>query len=290
MGRKNRAGILFLLAVGVLGSLCLSLKSESTETKLVLAGSEAMETFAVEIEKILRQEGIEIKLQFIGSSAGIEALHKKKAQLAMASRYLTKQEKAQGIVETIVAWDGIILVVNSKNPIDNLSREQLADIFSGKIRNWKEVGGLDCPILPIGRECGSGTRDSFEKLLGITGKSRYANECGSIGVIKTKAELLDGAIGYVSLETAENTLGDLKAGQSNRTYAKVLKIDNIEPSLSNIESGAYFLVRPFILASVGSLYEQAGEVQRIFEVLQEEKGGISFERAKIVPAEAGEAF
>lgn len=257
--------IVFLITVGVMVGWKLTKSRYERENKVIMAGSVAMETFALGIAELT-----EAVPEFIGSSAGIEALQRGKAEIAMVSRYLTREEKKAGIVENLVAYDGIVIAVHKENPIDNLSREQLIAVFTGKVTNWKQLGGNDEVIIPIGREQGSGTRDSFESLLEVKGKTRYANECDSIGVVKTKIELLEGAIGYISLESGEGV--------------KILSVEQIYPDMQTIGTGKYTLVRPFILATKGKITEQEEKVQRIFHLLKSRQGEILFERAKISKA------
>lgn len=283
MNRKEIFWIIFLILMGAVVGWYLTGKIYHEKSEVTMAGSAAMETFAETLAEVMEQYGVRIEPQFIGSSAGVEALLKGKAQLAMVSRYLTGEEKEQGIAENIIAYDGIVVIANAKNPIENLTKPQLAGIFSGKITNWEELGGEDEPIVPIGRELGSGTRTSFEKLLGIMGKSRYSNECDSIGIVKAKVELLPGAIGYVSMESVET--GEPK----EKSKVKVLRVEKVKPDLSSIEKGDYVLVRPFILATLGEVEKQPEEIQEIFEVLKEKRGVVVFERARVAPAKAGKA-
>ncbi len=274
--------ILFLIGTGFIIGWQISRSIFDKKNTVIMAGSVAMETFALGIEEMMEQLNKESKQknnftvtsEFIGSSAGMEALLKGKAQIAMVSRYLTEEEKAKGIVENIVAYDGIVMIVNKENPIDNLSREALAAIFTGKITNWQQLGGKEEPIITIGRELGSGTRDSFEAFFGITGESCYSNECDSIGVLKMKVELLSGAIGYVSREVASESTEKIK----------IVAVEQKVPNQKNIESGEYFLVRPFILATKGEINQQKEPIQKIFQVLDSEQGEMIFETAKVVSA------
>ena len=257
--------IVFLITVGLIVGWKLTSEQYERENQVIMAGSVAMETFAMGVSEMTGAVP-----EFIGSSAGVEALQKGNAQIAMVSRYLSSEEKKAGIVENIVAYDGIVIAVHKNNPIDNLSKEQLAGIFSGKIINWSQLGGRDEPIIPIGREPGSGTREAFENLIGIRGETVYSNECDSIGVVKTKIELLEGAVGYISLESSEEV--------------KILSVEQVYPERDTIGNGEYPMVRPFILATKGGVEEQTEAVQRIFHILESRQGEILFERAKVAKA------
>lgn len=278
MQRKDIIWIAFLILIGMIAGWYLINKIDSEKNKVTMAGSVAMETFAEAISEMLEQWEVRVQPEFIGSSAGIEALLKEQVQVAMVSRYLTEDEKKQGIVENIVAYDGIVIIVNAENTVDNLSKEQLAKVFAGEIHNWKEIGGKDEAIIPIGRELGSGTRDSFEELVGIKGRSKYSNECDSIGVVKAKVELLSGAIGYVSLESVQDEKTDEKS------KVKILAVEQIKPSITTIENREYLFVRPFILATLGATENQQKAVQKIFRILEKEQGVIIFERAGVAAA------
>jgi len=267
--KKDIVWIGFLILIGMLAGWYL-IQNLSGRKEITLAGSVAMETFAEALTEQTKAVDLNLKPEFIGSSAGIEALLKGNAEIALVSRYLTEEEKTKGIVENVIANDGIVIIVNGENPITNLSRKQLADIYTGKIDNWKELGGIDEPIVVIGREYGSGTRDSFEKLLEIKGKSQCANECDSIGVVKTKVELLEGAIGYVSLESVQRNEG-----------VKIVAIDHVLPDRRALEQGQYLLTRPFILATLGEIERQDTKVQKIFALLATRQGEIIFEKAGV---------
>lgn len=282
--KKNWVWILFLIGIGFLVGWNITKYVFEYKNTVVMAGSVAMETFAMGIEERVEQlrenKGIDFEIvsQFIGSSAGMEALLNGSAHIAMVSRYLTEEEKQKGMVENIVAYDSLVIVVNRRNPIDNLSKEQLVELFSGKIVNWKQLGGIDEPVIPIGRELGSGTRDAFESLLEIEGESIYANECDSIGIVKEKISLLLGGIGYVSYEVA------LEPSFKQGSGVKILSIEQIFPTKETIANRGYFLTRPFSLVTKGTIENQVEEIQEIFNLLSSEQGEIIFEKAKVVPA------
>ncbi|WRK54834.1 substrate-binding domain-containing protein [Coprobacillaceae bacterium CR2/5/TPMF4] len=132
-----------------------------------------------------------------------------KSNIGNSSRELKESELEQGLVSNVVAIDAIAIVTDIDNKTDNLTKEQLIDIYTGKIRNWKEVGGDDLPIVVIGREPGSGTRSAFEEILGLEEKCEYANEVNESGPIVAKVRSIPGAIGYVSLDVVDDSIKTL---------------------------------------------------------------------------------
>lgn len=177
---------------------------------------------------------IAIKLSASGSSDGIKAAKEGLADIGMSSRKLKAEEKP-GLERVVIALDAIAVVVNPENPINNLTVEQLSDIYTGKITNWSEVGGEDMPIALIARESGSGTRGAFEELLSIKDKmSETANEFNGTGGIKAEVTQNKNAIGYISLGAVDDNL-------------KAVEIDGVYPSTETVKDGSYALQRPFIL-------------------------------------------
>lgn len=174
----------------------------SRNKSITMAGSTSMEKFANGMnEAFMSANNNEITAQaeFTGSGAGIEAVSAGTVDIGNASRALKEEEKAKGIVENIVAIDGIGVVVDKANTITDITKENLAKIYKGELTNWKELGGADQPIIVIGREAGSGTRGAFEELLDIADACKYAQEIDSTGAVLAKVASTSGAIGYVSV-------------------------------------------------------------------------------------------
>lgn len=228
---------------------------------VTMAGSSSMEKFANALAEgfMAKHPNVTVTAEFTGSSAGIESVLAGRVDIGNASRSLSEEEKYAGAVENIVAIDGIVIVTDVINPVANLSTEQLIGIYQGSIRNWSEVGGTDMAIVVVGREAGSGTRVTFESLLGIRDRCEYANELNSVGAVKARAALTPGAIGYISPDVLDDTV-------------QVLSLDGIEPSEENIQSGSYPLSRPFIMVTNGGISEQSETVQEIFAYLKSEEG------------------
>lgn len=169
-----------------------------------------------------------------GSSAGITAVAEGRCDIGLASRALKDEEKSQGLKETVLAYDGIAVIVNPENGVDGLTLEQIADIYTGKITNWKDVGGSDAEIVLIGREAGSGTRDGFESITGTEDACKYRQELSSTGDVITTVANNPNAIGYASLASIKDTV-------------KALEVDGVAPSEDTVKDGTYKVQRPFML-------------------------------------------
>ena len=171
-----------------------------------------------------------------GSGSGIQAVQEGRCDIGLSSRALKDAEKEAGLTETVLAYDGIAMIVNPANPVEDLSLEQSADIYTGKITNWSEVGGNDSQIVLIGREAGSGTRGGFEEIVGVVDACQYRQELSSTGdVITTVAQNPD-AIGYASLAAVKDTV-------------KALKVAGVTPTEATVKDGTYTIQRPFVLAT-----------------------------------------
>ncbi len=172
-----------------------------------------------------------------GSGSGIKAVQEGRCDIGLSSRALKAEEKEAGLQETVLAYDGIAIIVNPENPVSDLTIEQIADIYTGKITNWKDLGGNDAEIVLIGREAGSGTRDGFETITGTTDSCQYRQELTSTGdVITTVAQNPD-AIGYASLASIKDTV-------------KALSVGGVVPTEDTVKDGSYAIQRPFVLVTV----------------------------------------
>lgn len=226
-----------------------------------MVGSTSMEKLAnALLEGFMdKHPDVTVTAEFVGSGAGIEAVNSKTADIGNSSRNLKEDEKAEGAVENIVAIDGIAVCVDSANTVSNLEKQQLIDIYTGKITNWSQVGGADAPIVVVGREAGSGTRGAFEELLEIEDACAYANELDSTGAVMAKVAATPGAIGYVSLDALDDSV-------------IALALDGVEATAENIKAGNYFLSRPFVMATKGEISEQSELVQAWFEYVLGDEG------------------
>ena len=246
------------------GSLLQAVEQENRaaqDNTVVMAGSTSMERFAnMAAESFMAfYPEIMVTVEFTGSSAGVEAVLAGRADIGNSSRSLKEKEKESGAVENIVAMDGIAVITDPGNQVTSLTDEQLAGIYTGRIRNWMEVGGTDTAIVVTGREAGSGTRSTFEERLGIRDLCRYANELDSAGAVMARVASTPGAIGYVSLEILDDTVG-------------MLSINGVEATEENVKTGSYPLYQPFIMVTDGGISEQKESVRRFFDYLHSENG------------------
>jgi phosphate transport system substrate-binding protein len=202
---------------------------------------------------------VTVTSEFIGSGAGIEAVTAGTVNIGNSSRSLTDDEKSKGIVENIVAIDGIAVIVDKANTVANLTKDQLVQIYTGAATNWSQLGGADQPIVVVGREAGSGTRGAFEELLGIADQCKYANEINSTGGVMAKVASTPGSIGYVSLDVLDDTVNSVS-------------VDSVAPSEENIKAGTYLLSRPFVMATKGEISAQTPLVQAFFNYLKSDEG------------------
>ena len=171
-----------------------------------------------------------------GSSGGIQAVQEGRCDIGLSSRALKDEEKASGLTETVLAYDGIAVIVNPENPVEDLTLEAIAKIYTGEITNWSEVGGNDAEIVLIGREAGSGTRSGFEEIVEVKDLCQYRQELSSTGDVITTVAQNPGAIGYASLASVKDTV-------------KAVKVAGVAPSEETVKDGTYAIQRPFVLAT-----------------------------------------
>lgn len=226
-----------------------------------MVGSTSMEKLANALSEAFMEEypDVTVTAEFVGSGAGIEAVTNGTADIGNSSRNLKDEEKAAGVVENVVAIDGIAVCVDPANEVADLTKEQLTNIYNGTITNWKEVGGADEPIIVIGREAGSGTRGAFEELVDLKDACKYANELDSTGAVIAKVASTPGAIGYASLDALDDSV-------------KALSLEGVEATAENIKAGNYFLSRPFVMATKGEISEQNDLVQAWFDFVLGDEG------------------
>ena len=226
-----------------------------------MVGSTSMEKLANALSEAFMEKypDVTVTAEFVGSGAGVEAVTNGTADIGNSSRSLKDEEKAAGVVENVVAIDGIAVCVDPANEVANLTKEQLTNIYNGTVTNWKEVGGADEPIIVIGREAGSGTRGAFEELVDLKDACKYANELDSTGAVIAKVASTPGAIGYASLDALDDSV-------------KALSLEGVEATAENIKAGNYFLSRPFVMATKGEISEQNDLVQAWFDYVMGDEG------------------
>lgn len=184
-----------------------------------------------------------IEVQGVGSSAGVKAAHEKTADIGMVSREIKESEKEYGLTETVIAYDGIAIVLNPANGVEDLTAEQVKGIFEGTITNWSEVGGADENIIVVTREDGSGTRSAFEEILGLQkeiGDKKVSSITQSAlvaegnGTIKATVASKAGAVGYVSLGFIDETV-------------KAISVDGVIPTPESVKASEYSVSRPLLI-------------------------------------------
>ena len=201
-------------------------------------GSTSMEKVIMSLGESFEAEnkGITVGYNPTGSGSGITAVSEGRCDIGLASRALKDDEKAAGLKETVLALDGIAIIVNPENKVSDLTVEQIAKIYTGEITNWKDVGGDDAEIVLIGREAGSGTRDGFESITGTKDSCKYRQELTSTGDVITTVAGNPNAIGYASLASIKDTV-------------KAIFVNGVAPSEATVSDGSYEVQRPFILVT-----------------------------------------
>lgn len=213
--------------------------STTTETKSVSTdGSTSMEKVigALGESFMNNNEGVNFTYNPTGSGSGITAVSEGRCDIGLSSRALKDEEKAGGLVETVLAYDGIAIIVNNDNPVTNISLEDLTKVYTGEITNWKDLGGNDGEIVLIGREAGSGTRDGFETITNTKDLCKYRQELTSTGDVITTVSTNPDAIGYASLASVKDSV-------------KALTVDGVTATEATIKDGSYAIQRPFVLVT-----------------------------------------
>ena len=200
-------------------------------------GSTSMEKVIGALGEAYEQKtGVTVTYNPTGSGSGIKAVGEGRCDIGLSSRALKDEEKASGLTQTILAYDGIAVIVNPANPINDLSLEQIAKVYTGEITNWSELGGDDAEIVLIGREAGSGTRDGFESITGTEEACQYRQELTSTGDVIATVSQNPNAIGYASLSAVKESV-------------KALSVGGVAPSEDTVKDGSYVIQRPFVLVT-----------------------------------------
>ena len=219
--------------------------SEASTTAVVSGtvstnGSTSMEKVIGSLKEQFQKDNdgqVTVSYDATGSGAGIEAVTNGTTDIGLSSRALKDEEKAASLKETVLAYDGIAIIVHPDNPVSDLSIEQIAKLYTGEITNWKDVGGSDAEVVLIGREAASGTRDGFESITGTKDKCQYRQELTSTGDVITAVSQNPDAIGYASLAAIKDSV-------------KALSVDGVTPSETTVKDGSYQVQRPFVLVTV----------------------------------------
>jgi len=171
-----------------------------------------------------------------GSSSGIQAVLEGRCDIGLSSRELKAEESAQNLTGTVLAYDGIAVIVNPDNPVSDLDVATIAKIYTGEITNWKDAGGNDAEIVLIGREAGSGTRDGFESITNTANHCQYRQELTSTGDVITAVSQNPDAIGYASLASVKDTV-------------RAVTVGGVAPTEETVKDGSYIIQRPFVLVT-----------------------------------------
>ena len=266
MGKRVVATVLSAVMVVGLITGC-GTKKEGVSTD----GSTSMEKVIGSLGEAfeLKNKGVTFTYNPTGSGSGIKAVLEGRCDIGLSSRNLKDSEKQQGITETILALDGIAIVVNPENPVVDLSMEQLASIYKGEITNWSEVGGVEGEIVLIGREAGSGTRDGFESITGTEDACRYRQELTSTGDVITTVSNNPNAIGYASLASVKESV-------------KAVLVDGVAPSEETVKDGSYAVQRPFVLVTKEGT-ELSETAQKFFDYITSTEANEIIASAGVVP-------
>ena len=262
--------IISLLTVAIL-LVCTLAGCGGNKESVATDGSTSMNKVISALGEAFQSDtGITVTYNATGSGAGIQAVQEGRCDIGLSSRDLKDEEKANGLEGTILAYDGIAIIVNPNNPVSDLDVETIAKIYTGEIKNWKEVGGKDVEIVLIGREAGSGTRDGFESITDTEDKCQYRQELTSTGDVITTVASNPAAIGYASLASVKDTV-------------KALTVDGVTPSEETIKDGSYVIQRPFVLVTKKdtALSENA---QKFFDYVTSEAATEIISNAGVVPA------
>lgn len=235
-------------------------------------GSTSMEKVIGALGEAFESEnsGITFTYNPTGSGSGITAVSEGRCDIGLSSRSLKDEEKASGLTETVLAYDGIAIIVNNENPVTDLTVEEIAKIYTGEITNWSQVGGSDLEIVLIGREAGSGTRDGFESITETEDKCVYRQELTSTGDVITTVSSNANAIGYASLASVKDNV-------------KMVTVDGVAASEETIKSGDYKIQRPFVLVTKNDK-ELSQSAQMFFDFITSADANGIITEAGVVPA------
>ena len=227
-----------LTVVGLLVASLTGCGSTSTEGGTVATdGSTSMEKVIGYLSEAYMEENADVKVTYnpTGSGSGIQAVLEGRCDIGLSSRDLKDEEKAE-LTGTVVAIDGIAVIVNPENPVDDLTIEQIVGLYKGEITNWSEVGGADAPVVLIGREAASGTRDGFESITDTEDVCKYSQELTSTGDVVQTVASNPNAIGYASVASVKDTV-------------KMIDVEGVTPTTETIQNGTYKVQRNFVFVT-----------------------------------------
>lgn len=235
-------------------------------------GSTSMEKVIGALGEAFEQNnsGVTFTYNPTGSGTGIQAVSEDRCDIGLSSRSLKDEEKKQGLTETVLAYDGIAVIVNPDNPVNDLDVETIAKIYKGEITNWKDIGGKDGEIVLIGREAGSGTRDGFESITKTEDACKYRQELTSTGDVVTTVAGNPNAVGYASLASVSDSI-------------KAISVNGVAPTEKTVKDGSYVVQRPFVLVTKEN--KQLSETaQKFFDYATSGDASEIISKAGVVPA------
>lgn len=243
----------------------------SSTSSITVSGSTSvgplMEKEAEKFEET--NSNMKVEINQLGSSVGIKDTINGTSQIGMSSRDLKDQERAEGIIEVEIAYDGIAIITNKTNDIKSLTMSQVKDIFTGKITNWRQLGGKDMEIVVVSREDGSGTRDAFQEIIGYTSEelTKKALIGDGSGNIKSTVSNNENSIGFISFEYIDDKI-------------KPINIDEVAPSGENIKNKSYKISRPFLLVYKEENLKDNGN--KLIDFILSEEGQKIVEENKLI--------
>ena len=269
--KKKLQTIVCTLTAAVLGVMLLTGCTAQKPASVSTEGSTSMEeVMGILGETYEKDTGIKVTYNPTGSSAGIQAVESGRCDIGLSSRNLKDEEKDKGLEGTVLAYDGIAVIVHPDNPVSNLSLDDIKKVYTGEITNWKDLGGEDLQIVCIGRESGSGTRDGFEAATDTEDICKYRQELTSTGDVITTVSNNNNAIGYASISALKDTV-------------KAVDVEGISPNEENVKNQSYKIQRPFVLVTKKDAPLSAS-AKSFFEFATSEKASECISMAGVVPA------
>ena len=264
--------ICIALAAVMAMSLAACGGNDGLSGKVATDGSTSMQKVIMSLKETFEGEnaGVEVTYNPTGSGSGNTAVAEGRCDIGLSSRALKDAEKEQGLVGTVLAYEGIAVIVNPENTVEDLTVEQIAAIYTGEITNWSEVGGIDAEIVLIGREAGTGTRGGFEEIVGVEDVCLYRQELTSTGDVITAVSQNPGAIGYASLASVKDTV-------------KAIKVGGVAPSEETVKDETYAIQRPFVLVTKEGV-ELSETAKAFFDFITSEAAREVITAAGVVPA------
>lgn len=244
--------------------------TEKVSGTVATDGSTSMEKVIGYLSEAYMEENSDVKITYnpTGSGSGISAVQEGRCDIGLSSRNL-KDEEAKDLKGTVVAIDGIAIIVNPENPIADLTIDEIASLYKGEITNWEEIGGNDAPVVLIGREAASGTRDGFESITGTEDACKYSQELTSTGDVVQTVASNPNAIGYASLASVKDTV-------------KAIDVEGVTPTTETIQNGTYKVQRNFVFVTKKNK-ELQGVAKAFFDFATSAEADELIENAGAVP-------